>query len=309
MVWTLTPEVAHALTVMHRESSNAESTGAGGADPLAGLVTAAFRLPWHSVEYLFSRIVKHAATTPANGAARDWSWVSTEIEFRVRAVGGLASLPDAGTGDVPPPVAQIDAGSVASFPLQLKHADAYLGAALNGSSRLPSSLLAGGLAVLGLAPAGAGQGGGRGRTALVGDAAHSIHPLAGQGLNLGLADARSLVRVLSSAVRSGADLGSYNALAGYPRERYVRNQAMLSAVDHLHWLYAAPPPKSLGWQDTRSSGEGQGGILRSVMSETASQALVWARSTGVEVVNEIAPLKAAFMRQAGAGSTKTTGGR
>ncbi len=62
----------------------------------------------------------------------------------------------------------------------------------------------------------------RPRLALVGDAAHVIHPLAGQGLNLGLQDAEALSRRVIAAFRAGQDPGSRAVLAGYARERRPR---------------------------------------------------------------------------------------
>lgn len=52
----------------------------------------------------------------------------------------------------------------------------------------------------------------RPRLALVGDAAHAVHPLAGQGVNLGFGDVEALAAALAEAVKSGTDLGDFNML-------------------------------------------------------------------------------------------------
>jgi 2-octaprenylphenol hydroxylase len=74
--------------------------------------------------------------------------------------------------------------------------------------------------------------------ALAGDAAHVVHPLAGQGLNLGLQDARTLVRVLESRepVRDPGELG---VLRRYERARAEPILAMDAVVDGLYRLFAA----------------------------------------------------------------------
>lgn len=145
---------------------------------------------------------------------------------------------------LPPAVRSITPSSVASFPLRLSHADVYLGH----------------------------------RTALVGDAAHTIHPLAGQGLNMGLADVRSLANTLEQAKRTGMDLGTDLALRDYPKERYAENHLMLSATDHLHQIFGA-----------------RNGIIN------------WLRGTGLDVINEVGWVKKVFMAGAGAG-VRTSGG-
>ena len=65
------------------------------------------------------------------------------------------------------------------------------------------------------------------RIALVGDAAHTIHPLAGQGVNLGFADVVELVEQLTNASTSGDDIGSFKLLRRYERARKTDNEAML----------------------------------------------------------------------------------
>ncbi|WVQ84469.1 ubiquinone biosynthesis monooxygenase COQ6 [Cryptococcus sp. DSM 104549] len=139
---------------------------------------------------------------------------------------------------LPPTVTSIHAPSVASFPLRLTHANEYLGA----------------------------------RTALVGDAAHTIHPLAGQGLNMGLADVRSLARTLEVARRLGGDLGSLESMKGYPRERYPLNHLMLATTDKLHYIFRA-----------------RNGLVD------------WVRGTGLDVINELGPIKRILMGGAGSG--------
>jgi 2-octaprenylphenol hydroxylase len=80
------------------------------------------------------------------------------------------------------------------------------------------------------------------RTALVGDAAHTVHPLAGQGLNLGFLDAAALAEVLVQAYRSGRDPGGAPALRRYERWRVGHNVLMQRVLEGLKWLFASPAP-------------------------------------------------------------------
>jgi len=77
----------------------------------------------------------------------------------------------------------------------------------------------------------------RPRLALVGDAAHTIHPLAGQGVNLGFLDAACLVEVLGDAVEAGADPFGRRELRRYERWRRSENALMLGATDTLNRLF------------------------------------------------------------------------
>jgi ubiquinone biosynthesis UbiH/UbiF/VisC/COQ6 family hydroxylase len=78
------------------------------------------------------------------------------------------------------------------------------------------------------------------RAVLVGDAAHTVHPLAGQGMNLGLLDAAALARVVEDALLAGEDPGDLKVLRRYERERKGANLEMLVALDALHRLFALP---------------------------------------------------------------------
>lgn len=107
------------------------------------------------------------------------------------------------------------------------------------------------------------------RLALVGDAAHGVHPIAGQGLNLGLRDVAALAEVLATAHRRGEDIGSPLVLARYQRWRRFDSTTMALGMDGVNWLF---------------SNESQ--ILRA------------ARGLGMGLVQAIGPLRRHFMRQA-----------
>ncbi len=77
------------------------------------------------------------------------------------------------------------------------------------------------------------------RVALLGDAAHTIHPLAGQGVNLGFADVSALVGVLSAEARRDNDLGSLLTLNKYQRLRKPENLAVMAAMEGFKRLFAA----------------------------------------------------------------------
>jgi 2-octaprenylphenol hydroxylase len=76
------------------------------------------------------------------------------------------------------------------------------------------------------------------RVALVGDAAHVVHPLAGQGANLGLLDAAALADVLEAGLREREDLGAERILRRYERWRRSENELMSAAIDAFDRLLA-----------------------------------------------------------------------
>jgi 2-octaprenylphenol hydroxylase len=89
------------------------------------------------------------------------------------------------------------------------------------------------------------------RVALVGDAAHTVHPLAGQGVNIGLLDAASLAQVVSEALRQAKDIGSVAVLRQYERWRRADNLPLLKSIDQLKQLFGDEKP----WmQRLRSTG-------------------------------------------------------
>ncbi|AQZ94580.1 FAD-dependent monooxygenase [Halopseudomonas phragmitis] len=81
---------------------------------------------------------------------------------------------------------------------------------------------------------------------LVGDAAHSIHPLAGQGVNLGFLDAAELAEVLLAALRRGESLAGLAVLQRYERRRMADNLAMMAAMEGFERLFHADAP-TLRW--------------------------------------------------------------
>ena len=71
----------------------------------------------------------------------------------------------------------------------------------------------------------------RGRTVLVADAAHSIHPLAGQGMNLGLMDVAALAELITQAVADGNDFSEPRLLRRYERWRKAEAQTLIAAME------------------------------------------------------------------------------
>jgi len=140
-------------------------------------------------------------------------------------------------GEIPHRIDSVQEDSIASFPLRLRQATTYK----------------------------------THRTALIGDAAHTIHPLAGQGLNMGLGDSSALASAIEQAVKHGADIGNeITCLDHYNGDMWMSNNRMLGAVDKLHWLYSMK-----------------------------SGPVVGLRGLGLRAIDSLGPVKEWFMKQAG----------
>ncbi len=109
------------------------------------------------------------------------------------------------------------------------------------------------------------------RLALIGDAAHAIHPIAGQGYNLGVKDIAALVDVLTEAREVGLDIGHLTVLQNYQRWRRFDSAALALGTDLLNRLFS---------------------------NDIAP--LRFARDMGMGAVSKIEPLRKFFMKQAGA---------
>ncbi len=80
------------------------------------------------------------------------------------------------------------------------------------------------------------------RLALVGDAAHGVHPIAGQGLNLGLRDVGALAQVVVEAARRGEDIGAADVLARYQQWRRFDTTALALGMDSVNKLFSNDNP-------------------------------------------------------------------
>ncbi len=83
------------------------------------------------------------------------------------------------------------------------------------------------------------------RLALVGDAAHGVHPIHAQGFNMGVGDVEALIAVLADARRRGRELGAPDTVKGYERARYNANLGRVWMTDGLVRVFTGPPPLRL----------------------------------------------------------------
>ena len=83
------------------------------------------------------------------------------------------------------------------------------------------------------------------RVALVGDAGHVVHPLAGQGFNLALRDVAALARIVAEAARRGEDIGAEASLAPYERARRFETASLGAATDSLYRLFGTESARAI----------------------------------------------------------------
>jgi 2-octaprenyl-6-methoxyphenol hydroxylase len=111
------------------------------------------------------------------------------------------------------------------------------------------------------------------RLALAGDAAHGIHPIAGQGLNIGLRDVAALAEVLVEAARIGEDIGAANVLERYERWRRFDATVLALGMDALNRLFSNDNPAVRLVRDTGLGAVNCcGGLRRAFMREAAGVA-------------------------------------
>jgi 2-octaprenyl-6-methoxyphenol hydroxylase len=107
------------------------------------------------------------------------------------------------------------------------------------------------------------------RLALIGDAAHSVHPIAGQGLNLAMRDIAALAECVADAASTGCDIGTTLVLVRYERWRRFDSGLSMAAFDGLNWLFS-----------------NDYALLRAT------------RGLGLALVNQMAPIKQALVTEA-----------
>ncbi|XP_038072685.1 ubiquinone biosynthesis monooxygenase COQ6, mitochondrial-like [Patiria miniata] len=149
--------------------------------------------------------------------------IATSAGQFMNSVLSLVRPDGSGVRQLPPSVSSISPASRAMFPLSLGHASHYV----------------------------------KPRIALIGDAAHRVHPMAGQGVNLGFGDVACLRDSLVSAASTGKDLGCLSHLLEYETSRQRAVIPVVAVIDGLKRLYSTDNPlavlaRSLGLQATNA---------------------------------------------------------
>lgn len=263
IVWSTTPQHAEYLTSISSEQF---------ADALNTVLTApsesfAAAVRGEAAIYAPGSGVGGAATAASGGSdgagaastdnsydrQRDAIWLDP-ISMAMRIGSGitdkLTTSPQAEPFRLPPTITN-SIGPRASFPLRLMKANAYV----------------------------------KPRVALVGDAAHVVHPLAGQGLNLGLGDADELASVLASAAYHGGDVGSMGTLRKYESTRSAHNLLMMASMDSIKRIFSTPV-----------------GSYRPVIEGGFGEPFAVARNLGMAVLNSARPVKAQIAQLAMGGN-------
>lgn len=160
---------------------------------------------------------------------------NTVVSNIMKTVEGVLQFNKNQIQQFPPRVVMLQEGSRAAFPLGFGHASSYV----------------------------------CGGAALIGDAAHRVHPLAGQGVNLGFGDVLTLTDVLAEAIYNGSSLDNLQYLLKYEQQCLKANVPILVGVHALQNLYCTDFPP-----------------------------IVLARSLGLKITNNAQPLKQFFMNKA-----------
>ena len=108
------------------------------------------------------------------------------------------------------------------------------------------------------------------RSVLVGDAALGLHPLAGQGLNLGLRDVASLAETLIDAQRRGEDIGAIGVLRRYQDWRQLDLSSFAFATDFLNWIYSSDSEARRQLRRTGMQFVGNIPMLRRILARNAA---------------------------------------
>ena len=172
------------------------------ADPkvFAALINAAFILDEADLEYYFKALANQSGSSTEAPTNEE---LLADIKGRIEDVWNTLGDDSQIESCYPPQVVDIVPDTRARFPLKFSHADTYIAE----------------------------------RIALVGDAAHTTHPLAGQGLNMGQHDVEQLTKALEHGALRGLDIGSKLCLEPYWGFSYGFNATRLGMADILHKLY------------------------------------------------------------------------
>lgn len=195
------------------------------------------KTPYTQQDITWQQFTEHGprAFLPLPGAEASLVWYDDFHRVKQLAALSPAALQQQIIQYFPEQLGQIEVISNAWFPLARMHANRYV----------------------------------QGRVVLTGDAAHTINPLAGQGVNLGFADAEKLTTLLVAAFEQGHDLASADVLHAYESSRRPANLVMMTAMDGFYQAFSSslPPVRWLRQQGLQLAS--RAGLLKKLVSRYA----------------------------------------
>ena len=212
---TLSSQTLHAKMVIGADGANSEvrklvNIGTTGWDyaQSAMLINVRTKLPQQDITWQQFFPTGPLAMLPMPGNSASLVWYHEKDQIKRLSAMSHEALGQEIMQSFPERLGKVEVVNKAAFPLTRRHANQYH----------------------------------KGRVVLIGDAAHTINPMAGQGVNLGFKDVKALQQVIAKAMGNGESWHQPEVLARYQQKRRTDNLLMMTTMDALYLSFGHPSP-------------------------------------------------------------------